>query len=101
MQEEANEVSVTCTVSLRSDDDGLCWHYYLLACRRMVETFVEVVRRGMQESGNEVSVTYAVPSRSDEDGEQADGDSEDLPDIMSIRDGEQITLAFSPCFELL
>ncbi len=77
------------------DDDGTCWHYHLLACRRMVETFVEVVRRGMQEGGNEVSVTYTGFTPADEDGEQADGDSEDLPDLMSIRDGEQI-MALSP-----
>lgn len=55
--------------------------------RRMVETFVEVVRRGI-ENRDELSVTYTVPSRSDEDGEQADRDSEDLPDLMPIRDGE-------------
>ncbi len=50
-------------------------------CRRMVETFVEVVRRGI-ENTDELSVTYTVPSRSDEDGEQADRDSEDLPDDL-------------------
>ena len=49
----------------------------------------------MQEGGNEVSVTYTGFSPADEDGEQADGDSEDLPDLMSIRDGEQI-MALSP-----
>ncbi|CAL5218572.1 g265 [Coccomyxa viridis] len=49
--------------------------------RRMVETFVEVVRRGI-ENRDELSVTYTVPSRSDEDGEQGDRDSEDLPDDL-------------------
>ena len=57
-----------------------------------METFVEVVRRGI-ENRNELSVTYTVPSRSDEDGEQADRDSEDLPDLMPIRDGEAVTPA--------
>ena len=57
----------------------------------MVETFVEVVRRGI-ENRDELSVTYTVPSRLDEDGEQADRDSEDLPDLMPIRDGELMTL---------
>ena len=58
-----------------------------------METFVEVVRRGMEENRNELSVTYTVPQRSDEEGEQSDRfpeDLPDLPDLVPIRDGEQV-----------
>jgi hypothetical protein len=58
-----------------------------LSHRRMVETFVEVVRRGMREGENEVAVTSAAPSRSDADMEGADGDDEDLPPLVPMRNG--------------
>ena len=54
-----------------------------------METFVEVVRRGMREGENEVAVTNAVPSRSDADTEGADGDDEDLPPLVPMRHGVQ------------
>ena len=54
-----------------------------------METFVEVVRRGMREGENEVAVTYTAPSRSDADAEGADEDGEDLPPLVPMRDGVQ------------
>lgn len=80
------------TMPPMSQEVVVCEPELLPHCRRMVETFVEVVRRGI-ENRDELSVTYTVPSRSDEDGEQADRDSEDLPDLMPIRDGEAMTYA--------
>ena len=55
----------------------------------MLDTFVEVVRRGMQEGVDEVTVTYnaPVPPRPGAAPQDDRGDSEDLPDLLPINDG--------------
>ena len=52
-----------------------------------MEIFVEVVRRRMREGENKVAVTNAVCSRSDADTQGADGDNEDLPTLVPMRNG--------------
>ena len=68
----------------------LAWVKFMcICCRRMLDTFVEVVRRGMQEGVDEVTVTYNAPVAPRPGAEPQDdrGDSEDLPDLLPINDG--------------
>ena len=69
---------------------SLAWAVIICTCcRRMLDTFVEVVRRGMQEGVDEVTVTYNAPVAPRPGAEPQDdrGDSEDLPDLLPINDG--------------
>ena len=69
---------------------SLAWARIICTCcRRMLDTFVEVVRRGMQEGVDEVTVTYNAPVAPRPGAEPQDdrGDSEDLPDLLPINDG--------------